>query len=93
MLDGAKQPSLEFVSGSWLLWVVATQSVASVFASAATSGEPGPASAFSVIGFMTWGVGVILYLVLWTLAAMAWSWRRPARGERHHVDRVRRRSH
>jgi tellurite resistance protein TehA-like permease len=63
MTDGAKQHSLEFVSGSWLLWVVATQSVASVFASAATSGEPGPASAFSAIGFMTWGIGVILHLV------------------------------
>lgn len=63
MLDGAHQASLEFVSGSWLLWVVATQSVASVFAAAAAL-EPGPASGFAVIGFLTWGAGVILYLLL-----------------------------
>lgn len=64
MLGTAQPSSLEFVSGNWLLWVVATQSVASVFAAAPTSSAPGTSPAFSVIGFMTWGVGVILYVVL-----------------------------
>jgi len=58
ILGGAN--SMEFVNGTWLLWVVATQSVASAFASAAVSGGTGPASAFSLIGFMAWGLGVIL---------------------------------
>jgi tellurite resistance protein TehA-like permease len=58
------QPPLESVSGSWLLWVVAMQSIAAVFAMASAPSDPRPASSLRVIALMTWGVGVLLYLVL-----------------------------
>jgi tellurite resistance protein TehA-like permease len=60
----APQAPLEWVSGSWLLWVVATQSVAGVLAVAAASGDPRLSRSLSVLAIMTWGIGVVLYIVL-----------------------------
>jgi tellurite resistance protein TehA-like permease len=51
-------PPLESVSGSWLLWVVATQSIAGVFAIASASTDPGRGSSLWVIALMTWGVNM-----------------------------------
>ncbi len=57
-----QESSQEFLA-NWLLWVVATQSVAVVFAEASALGR-GPAPAFATIGLMIWGIGIVLYGVL-----------------------------
>lgn len=61
----ARHPVLGEINGTWLIWVVATQSL-SVVASALTAHDPWSAlqPALPVVALVLWGVGVMLYVVL-----------------------------
>jgi tellurite resistance protein TehA-like permease len=61
----ARHPVLGEINGTWLIWVVATQSL-SVVASALTANDPWPPlePALGPVAVVFWGVGVMLYLVL-----------------------------
>lgn len=56
----------EIMTGDWLLWVVATQSIATI-ASMLAVHQRGLAGAMSVVAVWAWSVGVLLYLVLITI--------------------------
>lgn len=61
----ARHPVLGEINGTWLIWVVATQSL-SVIASALSANDPWPAlrPALAPVAVVLWGVGVMLYVVL-----------------------------
>jgi len=59
------------VNGSWLLWVVATQSL-SVAASALAHSWPTRADAFAPLAVGLWSVGLVLYLLLISLIMLRW---------------------
>lgn len=67
LLRPHERPVLDDANGSWFLWVVATQSMATAAASAA--GVHGSA-AFATVGAALWGVGVVLYLLVGTLVTL-----------------------
>jgi tellurite resistance protein TehA-like permease len=56
-------PVLPEVNGSWLLWVVATQSLSTSAATLALA-FPDHAQALAPLAVGLWGVGVVLYLML-----------------------------
>lgn len=58
-----KRPSASSVNGSWLVWVVGTQSVAAAIAVV----SPAPAEStniYALLAVAIWGVGVLLYVLL-----------------------------
>jgi tellurite resistance protein TehA-like permease len=57
---------LRAVSGSWLVWVVATQSL-SIAAAVLVPMWPAQSGGMTLIAIALWGVGVVLYLVLATV--------------------------
>lgn len=59
------------VNGSWLVWVVATQSV-STAASSLITAWPSSAATFEPIAVALWGIGLVLYLVLIVLIVFRW---------------------
>ena len=59
------------VNGSWLVWVVATQSVSTAASSLITS-WPTSAATFEPIAVALWGIGLVLYLVLIVLIVLRW---------------------
>jgi tellurite resistance protein TehA-like permease len=62
---GAEKPGLAVaVDGSWLLWVVATESVSTA---AALTAHRALRELATVTAVLTWAVGVVLYLALLTL--------------------------
>jgi len=65
IVAAARRPVLGEINGTWLIWVVATQSLAIVAAALAPSA---PSAALRdqlpVVAVCLWGVGVMLYLVL-----------------------------
>lgn len=64
MVVGQREDSLlPGVNGSWFLWVVATQSLATTAATLARSGL-GLTAAMAPIAVCFWGIGVVLYLML-----------------------------
>lgn len=67
VLGPHEEPMALSLDGSWFLWVVATQSVAT--AGAVLSG-PGRAGRFAGVSLALWGIGVILYIILATLVLL-----------------------
>lgn len=63
MLSDTEHPLRTSVNGSWLIWVVATQSVSNIASAFAPSG--GALLAFLALGL--WATGSVLYLVLITI--------------------------
>jgi tellurite resistance protein TehA-like permease len=59
--DDRRHPRLDQVNGTWFIWVVGTQSVATAAAALAPSG---PTTAFAVAGSVCWAIGVVLYVLL-----------------------------
>ena len=61
----ARRPVLSDLNGTWLIWVVATQSLA-IVAAALVADAPGAAlrRALPAVAVGMWGVGVMLYLIL-----------------------------
>jgi tellurite resistance protein TehA-like permease len=55
------------VNGSWFLWVVGTQSLATA---AAAIGRELHTPAFAAIAVALWGIGIVLYLMLATLVTL-----------------------
>jgi tellurite resistance protein TehA-like permease len=55
------RPDLQSVTGSWLLWAVATQSVAIAAAILAADGDL-PATPAVIVAIVAWSAGVALYL-------------------------------
>jgi tellurite resistance protein TehA-like permease len=65
IVAGAQHPVLGDVNGTWLIWVVATQSVSIMAAGLATASPwHGLRPLLPDIAVALWGVGVMLYLVL-----------------------------
>ncbi|MGH9100746.1 MAG: tellurite resistance/C4-dicarboxylate transporter family protein, partial [Acidimicrobiales bacterium] len=61
----ARRPVLGQINGTWLIWVVATQSLAIVAAALSPVAPSGALRAeLPVVAVCMWGVGVMLYLVL-----------------------------
>jgi tellurite resistance protein TehA-like permease len=61
----ARRAVLGEINGTWLVWVVATQSVSIVASAAAGSARPGPLQdQLPAVAASFWGVGVMLYIVL-----------------------------
>ncbi|MDA8391628.1 MAG: tellurite resistance/C4-dicarboxylate transporter family protein [Actinomycetota bacterium] len=65
LMVGRRRPHLGDINGTWLIWVVATQSVA-VVAGELVVGSPWAAfhRTEAVVAVLFWSVGVMLYLVL-----------------------------
>ncbi|MGH9043298.1 MAG: tellurite resistance/C4-dicarboxylate transporter family protein [Acidimicrobiales bacterium] len=65
LVASARRPVLGEINGTWLIWVVATQSLSVV---ATVLAPTAPASALRaelpVVAVCLWGVGVMLYLIL-----------------------------
>lgn len=59
--DPRRHPTLDQVNGTWFVWVVGTQSVATA---TATLAPFGPTAALAVVASVCWAVGLVLYLVL-----------------------------
>ncbi|MGH7904687.1 MAG: tellurite resistance/C4-dicarboxylate transporter family protein [Candidatus Dormibacteraceae bacterium] len=68
MLATSKQPLGQSVNGTWLLWVVATQSVSTVAATLAHAGSH--VAGLSVLAVCFWALGVVLYGILIVLVMM-----------------------
>jgi tellurite resistance protein TehA-like permease len=61
----ARRPLLGHINGTWLIWVVATQSLSIVAAALApTAPSAGLRADLPVVAVCLWGVGVMLYLIL-----------------------------
>ncbi|HMK96063.1 MAG TPA: tellurite resistance/C4-dicarboxylate transporter family protein [Acidimicrobiales bacterium] len=61
----ARRAVLGEINGTWLIWVVATQSVSIVASAAAATARPGAlADQLPAVAASFWGVGVMLYIVL-----------------------------
>lgn len=67
MLGRRERPVATQLNGSWFLWVVATQSLATV---AAEIGQGMGSQALAAIAVSLWGIGVVLYLMLATLITL-----------------------
>lgn len=65
IVAAARRPVLGEINGTWLIWVVATQSV-SIVAAALAPNTPGTGlrANLPAIAVCLWGVGVMLYLIL-----------------------------
>ncbi|HKN98192.1 MAG TPA: tellurite resistance/C4-dicarboxylate transporter family protein [Pseudonocardiaceae bacterium] len=59
--DPRRHPTLDQVNGTWFIWVVGTQSVATA---AATLAPFGATTALAVAGSVCWAIGLVLYVIL-----------------------------
>lgn len=65
IIAGAGRPVLRELNGTWLVWVVATQSLAIVAGGLSSSARfPALEPILPALAICFWGVGVMLYLVL-----------------------------
>jgi tellurite resistance protein TehA-like permease len=65
IIVGARRAVLGEINGTWLIWVVGTQSLSIVATAAAASARPGPLrDQLPAVAVSFWGVGVMLYLML-----------------------------
>jgi tellurite resistance protein TehA-like permease len=71
MLVRATQSVLGGIDGSWLLWVVATQSLALAAATLAPV-WPSQAALLATAALSLWSIGLVLYLVLVSLIMLRW---------------------
>jgi tellurite resistance protein TehA-like permease len=69
----ARQPDsiLGGVNGSWLLWVVSTQSL-SVVAATLVKAWPSQSSLLAPVAVAMWSIGLVLYLLLVSLIMLRW---------------------
>ena len=67
MLRPRTGPVAADIDGSWFLWVVGTQSVATV---AAVIGKTSGNAALAEVAVALWGIGVMLYIMLATLVTL-----------------------
>lgn len=67
ILGERRDPVAARVDGSWFLWVVGTQSLATA---AAAIGQELHTPAFAAIAVALWGIGIVLYLMLATLVTL-----------------------
>jgi hypothetical protein len=65
-LRAGKPPAIQAMDGSWLLWVVATQSLATAAAMIAVH-EAELRTAATVLAVCAWSVGALLYVILITI--------------------------
>ena len=71
LLTRSSESVLGGVNGSWLLWVVATQSL-SVAASALSSAWPSQSVLLASVAVGMWSIGLLLYLLLVSLILLRW---------------------
>ncbi len=71
LLEREKDSVLGGVNGTWLLWVVGTQSVA-ITAAALVKAWPAQASLLAPAAVALWGIGLVLYLLLVSLILLRW---------------------
>jgi tellurite resistance protein TehA-like permease len=71
LLERSRDSVLGGVNGSWLLWVVSTQSVA-ISASALVPVWPSQAGLLAPFAAGLWSVGLVLYLLLVSLIMLRW---------------------
>jgi tellurite resistance protein TehA-like permease len=71
MLTRADDSALGGVNGSWLLWIVATQSL-SVAAAILVPAWPSQASLLAPVAVGLWCVGLLLYLMVVALILLRW---------------------
>ena len=71
LLTRERDSVLGGVNGTWLLWVVGTQSLA-ISASALVPVWPSQAGLLAPVGIGLWGVGLVLYLLLVSLILLRW---------------------
>ena len=71
LLTRARDSVLGGVNGTWLLWVVSTQSLA-VTASALVSAWPSQSGLLAPFATALWSIGLVLYLLLVSLILLRW---------------------
>jgi tellurite resistance protein TehA-like permease len=71
LLARGRDSVLGGVNGTWLLWVVGTQSLA-ICAGLLIPAWPSQASLLAAFALGLWGVGLVLYLMLVTLILLRW---------------------
>jgi tellurite resistance protein TehA-like permease len=71
LLDRSRDSVLGGVNGSWLLWIVATQSL-SLVAAILTPVWPSQSSLLAPVSVGLWSVGLLLYLLVATLILLRW---------------------
>ncbi|HEY7325329.1 MAG TPA: tellurite resistance/C4-dicarboxylate transporter family protein [Streptosporangiaceae bacterium] len=71
LLTRASDSILSSVNGSWLIWIVATQSL-SVAAAVLVPAWPSRAGLLAPVAAALWGVGLLLYLVVVGLILLRW---------------------
>jgi len=71
LLTRAQDSVLGGINGSWLLWVVATQSLA-VTASALVKAWPSQSGFLAPAAAALWSIGLVLYLLLVSLILLRW---------------------
>jgi len=71
LLAREKDSVIGGVNGTWLLWVVGTQSLA-ITAAALVKGWPAQADLLAPAAVALWGVGLVLYLLLVSLILLRW---------------------
>ena len=71
MLDRTRDSVLGGVNGSWLLWIVATQSL-SLVAAVLVPTWPSQSSLLAPVSAGLWSVGLLLYLMVTTLILLRW---------------------
>jgi tellurite resistance protein TehA-like permease len=71
ILARASDSVLGSVNGSWLLWIVATQSL-SIAAATLVPTWPSQAGLLAPVATALWSVGLVLYLIVVTLILLRW---------------------
>src|SRR5215469_15110102 len=71
LLAGPREPALGGVDGTWLLWVVGTQSL-SIAASTLVPVWPSQSTLLATAAVALWSVGLVLYLLLVSLIMLRW---------------------
>ncbi|MGI8416090.1 MAG: tellurite resistance/C4-dicarboxylate transporter family protein [Nakamurella sp.] len=70
ILQQQDQPAAAAVNGSWFLWVVATQSLATTGAVIDAGLDPPARQWIATAAVAMWGIGVVLYLMLATMVTL-----------------------
>ena len=71
VIDRKRDSVLGGINGSWLLWIVATQSLALV-SSILVSSWPSQTALLAPVAVGLWSVGLVLYLMVTTLIVLRW---------------------
>lgn len=71
LLTRARDSVLGRINGSWLLWIVATQSL-SISASILVHAWPSQSGLLAPVAAGLWGTGVVIYLIVVTLILLRW---------------------